>query len=340
MTPDANPPTVWSKQKNVIWSTKLPTRSNAQPVVVGDRIYVCSEPFTLVCLNKSDGKILWERSNSYRDVTSDEVLAEVEKELVIANKLKPRLEAVASKIEQLEKASEKTNDKAEIDAFDAVLTKVQKDSRPEQRFFDSGVIAVQEIMTKLEDQGIEITFERAMDFGCGLGRLSKALAAKFEQVVGVDHSANMIEQAEQMVDLPNCEFVHSDGKRLDELGVGKFDFILSLLVLQHAEKSEIPFIVADLLDMLKPGGIAVFQLPDSPRWSVIGLRLKLWEILPRTFHVALRKAAKRGPYMEMNGLKEKRVASIVERYGCQIVKTERTKHAGWNDRWYFIGKNG
>ena len=48
VTPDANPPTVWSKQKNVIWTTKLPTRSNAQPVVVGDRIYVCAEPFTLI----------------------------------------------------------------------------------------------------------------------------------------------------------------------------------------------------------------------------------------------------------------------------------------------------
>ena len=228
---------------------------------------------------------------------------------------------------------------AGIDAFDAVLTNVQKDSRPEQRFFDSGVIAVQEIMTKLEDQGIEITFERAMDFGCGLGRLSKALAAKFEQVVGVDHSANMIEQAEQMVDLPNCKFVHSGNRRLAETGLGKFDFILSLLVLQHAEKSEIPFTVADLLDTLKPGGIAVFQLPDSPTWSVIGLRLKLWKILPRTFHVALRKAAKRGPYMEMNGLIEKRVALIVELSACRIADVERTTRSGWNDRQYYVQKN-
>ena len=129
VTPDANPPTVWSKQKNVIWSTKFSTRSNAQPVVVGDRIYVCAEPFTLICLNKADGKILWKRSNSYRDVTSDEVLAEVEKELAIAKKLKPRLDAVTSKIKQIEKASQKTKDQVEIDAFDDQIIELTKQTR-------------------------------------------------------------------------------------------------------------------------------------------------------------------------------------------------------------------
>jgi len=76
--PDANPPTVWSTQKNVVWTTKLPSRSNAQSVVAGDRIFICAEPLTLICLNRADGKILWQRTNSYRDVTSEETLAAAE----------------------------------------------------------------------------------------------------------------------------------------------------------------------------------------------------------------------------------------------------------------------
>jgi hypothetical protein len=65
--PDAHPPLVWSRKdtgerKNILWETKLPCYSWATPIIVGDRIYVRSEPYDLVCLHKNDGKILWIRS--------------------------------------------------------------------------------------------------------------------------------------------------------------------------------------------------------------------------------------------------------------------------------------
>ncbi len=37
-------------------------------VLDGDRLYTCSEPATLVCLNAADGKVLWERANTYADL--------------------------------------------------------------------------------------------------------------------------------------------------------------------------------------------------------------------------------------------------------------------------------
>jgi outer membrane protein assembly factor BamB len=63
--PDANAVTEWADDKNVIWKTGLPGQSNATPIIVGDRIFVCSEPTTLVCLSMKDGSILWEKSNDY-----------------------------------------------------------------------------------------------------------------------------------------------------------------------------------------------------------------------------------------------------------------------------------
>jgi 2-polyprenyl-3-methyl-5-hydroxy-6-metoxy-1,4-benzoquinol methylase len=228
---------------------------------------------------------------------------------------------------------------AEQDPFDAVLTDVQKDSDPEKRFFESGVATVDEVFRNIERRNIGVELARALDFGCGLGRLTNALAKKFDHAVGVDHSANMIQHASSLVDLPNCEFVHSGSTRLSEIAIGKFDFVLSLLVLQHIEKSGIPTAVEDLMSALKPGGVAVFQLPDSPTWSATGIRLKLWRLLPRGFHVAARKVARRGPYMEMNGLRESRVDSTVKHMGSQVIAVERSKKSGWNDRVYYIRKN-
>src|ERR1019366_6537985 len=48
--------------------------SVATPVIVGDKIFTCSEPTALIYVNKADGKILWEQKSTYADLpwTADE----------------------------------------------------------------------------------------------------------------------------------------------------------------------------------------------------------------------------------------------------------------------------
>jgi len=65
--PDANPPVKWSATENVLWKTPLPGKSNASPILVGDRIFICSEPSTLLCVSAKDGAILWSSSTTYAD---------------------------------------------------------------------------------------------------------------------------------------------------------------------------------------------------------------------------------------------------------------------------------
>lgn len=60
--PDANPVTTWSPTNNVIWKTALPNWSNASPILMGDRLFICSEPATVMCLSAKDGTILWQDS--------------------------------------------------------------------------------------------------------------------------------------------------------------------------------------------------------------------------------------------------------------------------------------
>ena len=52
----------WSQDKNVIWKTPTPAWGNALPVIVGDKIFICSEPANLICVNKADGNILWQKA--------------------------------------------------------------------------------------------------------------------------------------------------------------------------------------------------------------------------------------------------------------------------------------
>ena len=47
------------KPKNIIWKTMIPGWANTQPTVVGERVFTYTEPYSLVCCDGADGRILW-----------------------------------------------------------------------------------------------------------------------------------------------------------------------------------------------------------------------------------------------------------------------------------------
>jgi outer membrane protein assembly factor BamB len=67
--PDARPPIDldWSAPSSVLWKTAIPGSACASdPIIVGERMFVQSEPLRLICLDKHTGKVLWERENHAR----------------------------------------------------------------------------------------------------------------------------------------------------------------------------------------------------------------------------------------------------------------------------------
>src|SRR5947209_9105534 len=46
----------------------MPGYGVSHPVLLGERVFICSEPATLLCLNRDDGKILWQKTSSYSDL--------------------------------------------------------------------------------------------------------------------------------------------------------------------------------------------------------------------------------------------------------------------------------
>jgi outer membrane protein assembly factor BamB len=60
--PSTVPPPLWSLESrtNILWQTPLPSSANASPVVVDERVFLITEPSTLLALSTRNGRILWQ----------------------------------------------------------------------------------------------------------------------------------------------------------------------------------------------------------------------------------------------------------------------------------------
>lgn len=103
---------------------------------------------------------------------------------------------------------------------------------------------------------------RVLDFGCGVGRISNALAEQGLEVVGVDIAASMIERAEQLNShRDRLQFVAYDGGELP-FPDDSFDAAVTLIVLQHCPPRVQVNALMQLQRVVRPGGILIFQLPS------------------------------------------------------------------------------
>jgi len=99
---------------------------------------------------------------------------------------------------------------------------------------------------------------RALDYGCGVGRVLIPLARRVRQVVGCDVASSMLDEARTNCDrsaVTNVSFVRADD-RLSAVP-GSFDLIFSDGVFQHIHPQRVDLIFRALLDRLDEGGICV-----------------------------------------------------------------------------------
>ena len=137
-----------------------------------------------------------------------------------------------------------------------------------EEFFDWGVREVDEIFNEKDRLQFLPTagVGRALDFGCGVGRLTQALAARFATCDGVDIAASMIEHARLYNRFGDrCRYHLNTQDDLALFQDDSFDFILTIAVLQHMEPRYALKYLQEFLRVLAPRGIAVFQLPSKRR---------------------------------------------------------------------------
>src|SRR5262245_56025546 len=143
----------------------------------------------------------------------------------------------------------------------------------------------------------------ALDFGCGVGRLTRALARRVPDIFGVDASETMLRLARAAV--PGATFT-------TELPPRRFDFICSLIVFQHIPVAEGEAIVDRLLAMLEPGGMAALHFTfRRPGGALRRLARRVRARVPLVHRIASwLEGDRRGlPYMQMNEYDRERIVA-------------------------------
>jgi SAM-dependent methyltransferase len=170
----------------------------------------------------------------------------------------------------------------ERDAFWAVLAGRWGTSAEsgEKEFFDIGEAEIVLRMHELRDLAPDLRRGTALDFGCGAGRLTRALSRQFERAVGVDIAPSMIQRAKELNrDYPDCEFF-LNGEDLSRFGDETFDFVYSNLVLQHMPPELSRRYIPELFRVARRGSVVVFQLPSHFAATPAPPRTALAEALP------------------------------------------------------------
>jgi SAM-dependent methyltransferase len=234
-----------------------------------------------------------------------------------------------------------------IDPFWAILT--EADARHGRwdvdRFFATGVEQVATMLAHTQRYGRPARRGTALDFGCGLGRLTHALAPHFERTYGLDVASTMIKRAQRLdteFGRSGAVFVRHDREDLSRYVSGSVDFLSCLLVLQHLpSRGAIEGYLREFVRVLSPGGVAVVQLPvrTPPPDLYVPLLTRAARLL-RAVGVSPTFLYGRHwePEMLMSGIPYEETVTIFETAGGQLLDAapEDAHPGGVVSRTYFV----
>lgn len=190
-----------------------------------------------------------------------------------------------------------------------------------ESFRESGAREIERLFELLERNGISVSSSSTcIEYGCGVGRVTRALAARFSQVIGCDISSSHIGLAKNYLNETGCKNVNFKliGDLKDIENLPKVDFFYSVIVLQHNPPPIIEVIVTQLAKSLKPGGYGFFQVPTYRE----GYSFAVKEYLAALTNPNATKN------IEMHLLPKRRAFELISSAGCVVVDDIEDDWAG------------
>lgn len=203
-------------------------------------------------------------------------------------------------------------------------------------FYNSGEFQVAEWLKNFPELQ-ELNGDKALDFGCGMGRLTQALSNHFNEVVGVDVSKTMINLANENNQFPGkCSYELNEQSNLKNLKSNSFDFIISYITLQHIPKKYILKYIDEFIRIIKPGGVILFSLPYKPP---LYYRISV-SLFSQYFINKYRQIVYKSKYvMEMHWIGKKKLSNFINTK-AKLIQTYPDKSAGekWKGLVYIVTK--
>ncbi len=234
-----------------------------------------------------------------------------------------------------------------IDPYFAVLSdpKLKYGKWDINEFFKKGYCEIEGVLQHAVKLRYPSGRELALDFGCGVGRCTRALSEYFKQCYGVDVAQEMIARAEELNrSISNCKFIVNCEEHLRIFPDNYFDMIYTNLVLQHlSNKSMIKSYICEFIRVLKESGLLVFQLPSYiPLRRRFQIRTRLYSLL-RMLHFNERFAYQRLKLhpIRMNFIPAKEVITFLNETGAKVLEVQSRLIPGQaiQDRTYYVTKD-
>jgi SAM-dependent methyltransferase len=215
-------------------------------------------------------------------------------------------------------------------------------------FFRTGDDEIDHVMTRVRAINTAGAYHRALDFGCGVGRLTQALARHYDEAVGVDIAPSMIQQANQYNRRNNCKYYCNTAADLGMFNDGEFDLIYTRLVLQHMKPAYSKKYILEFIRILRTGGLLVFQLPSARRRGNGALSSLLRTMASESFidwlfhrRIRFQSWLRHKPVMEMYYISKDDIVNLCRGQGCEMLEIQDESPAGsvWISSTYFVRKN-
>ena len=189
-------------------------------------------------------------------------------------------------------------------------------------FYQSGGVEAATIDAMLKRHGFSDAKARTcVEYGCGLGRVTFPLAQRFKMVHAYDISSNHIALAQQRaleLGIVNVQF-HLSAVDVGYQKLEPCDFFLSCIVFQHNPPPIIRAMISSSLRSLRPGGMAIFQVPTF----AVGYTFRLQDYLATPQHFD----------MEMHCIPQQSVFALIADEGCRVLEVREDNRVGNHGDW-------
>ena len=233
----------------------------------------------------------------------------------------------------------------EHDPYFAVVTSAEfrslnLDAKAKEAFFELGRKHVEEMWPEFEAiSGPGFRPRKAVDYGCGVGRVLLPLAGICELAIGVDISRTMLEEAANNATALGLQNVRFQDVAEFEAGEREtYDLVHTFIVIQHIPPPTGYGIMERLLGRLSPGGIGMLHVTYEDSAPLLArMRSRLYRDVPGLHRLASRMRGLEDPFMPVYEYDLNKVRRLFEANGCEVVKEKDTDH-GFRGKMHYIRK--